>query len=98
MECWELLGWDKQRDAAGLTGVPLNEPPVMQGHDHPMNGGRRDAEEILKVALGRRLAVQGGIGVDERQVLALERGARDRHAVVAEGPAMAHNTALRRRL
>jgi len=85
LECRELLGWDKQRDAAGLTGVPLDEAAVVQGHDHPMNGGWRDAEEVPKVALSRRSAVESGVGVDERQILALERGESD-HAVCCGGP------------
>jgi len=99
LECRELLGWDKQRDSAGPTGVPLDEPAVVQGHDHPMNGGRRDAEEIQEVALSRRSAMQSRVGVDERQVLALERGESDRHVPSdAEGPAMLYDTASRCRL
>ena len=96
LECRELLGWDKQRDAAGLTGVPLDEAAVVQGHDHPMNGGRRDAEEVQEVALSRRSAMQSRVGVDERQVLALERGEGDRHVPSdAEGPARLYDTASR---
>jgi hypothetical protein len=63
-----------------------------------MYRGRRDAEEIQEVALCRRPPVQGRIGVDEGQVLALSRGESDRHAVrcvircVAEEPRCTYDT------
>ena len=71
--------------------MALNEPPVVERHDHAVDGGRRDPEEVLKVTLGRRATVQYRVGVDEGQVLPLRRGEGDRHAgpsvirCVAEG-------------
>jgi hypothetical protein len=60
LERRQLFGWNEQRDAPGLPGLPLNEAASVERHDHAMNGGRRDAEEILKIALsagGRRCRV-----------------------------------------
>jgi hypothetical protein len=43
-----------------------------------VNARRRNAEEALHVALGRWAPVDDGVGVDEREVLALLRGERRR--------------------
>ena len=74
--------------------MTLNESALVERHDHAMNGRWGDAEEVLKVTLGRRATVEHRVRVDEGQVLTLRRGKGDRHAVssviryVAEGPAM----------
>ncbi len=95
----QFIGRNQQGDAAGLAGHPLDEPPLVERDDHAMHSGRRDAEEVQEVALRRRATVQGRVGMDERQVLPLRRGERDRHAVrsvircVAEGPRCTYDTA-----
>ena len=99
LERRQLFRGNEQPDAAGLPGLPLNEAALMKRHDHAMDRGRRDAEEILKVMFRRRPTVQGDIRVDEGQVLALSRGEGDRHAVrsvircLAEGPRCTYDTA-----
>ena len=88
------VGRNEQGDTSGLPRLALNEPALVERDDHAMDGRRRDAEEVLKVTLGRRAAVQHRVGVDEGQVLTLRRGEWDRHAgssvirYVAGGPAM----------
>ena len=47
-----------------------------------MHGRRRDAEELLHVSLGRRLAVDQRVVVDERQVLSLSGSKTRLHRVL----------------
>lgn len=47
---------------------------LLKGLDHVVHGGGRGAKETLHIALGRGLAMDGGVSIDERQVLALPVG------------------------
>jgi hypothetical protein len=48
-----------------------DEPGALQGEHHLVYGGRAHPEVALHVGLGRRAAVDSGVGVDEGQVLTL---------------------------
>ena len=65
LERRQLFGWNEQCDASCLPRLALDKTARVQSHDHAMDGRRRDAKEILKVAFRWRPAMQGGIRVDE---------------------------------
>ena len=48
-----------------------DEPPTLECEHHLVHGGWADLEVALHVGLGRRAAVDSGVGVDEGQVLTL---------------------------
>ena len=78
-----MLGRDQDLNAPGLSRLAADEPSVLELDDHPVDARRRNLEVALQVGLGGRTAVDLGVGVDERQVLALqlrELGG-DRHAL-----------------
>ena len=67
----KIGGLDDQLDGTRLAGNAADQPAPFQGHDHVVHGRRGDSEESLEVCLGRRLSVEQGVCVNERQVLTL---------------------------
>lgn len=49
----------------------MDEAVLFKGLEHIVHTGGRSVEEALHVALGRCLALDDGVCIDERQVLAL---------------------------
>ena len=77
----QLFAWNEHGDGSGLAGLALNEPALMQRHDHAVDGRRRDAKKLLKVAFRGRPPAERRVRVDEGEVLPLGGGDRDRHVV-----------------
>ena len=71
LERGELIRRQQEADGPGLSGNPCNQAALFQRHDHAVDGGRRDLEELLKIRFGGRGPVEQRIRVDEGQVLAL---------------------------
>jgi len=67
----KIGGLDDQVDGTRLAGNAADQPAPFQGHDHVVHGRRGDSEKSLEVCLGRRLSVEQGVCVNERQVLTL---------------------------
>lgn len=65
------MRWDEDLDASGDAWLSRDEAVALEAEDHLMDRGWSDAEMALHVGLGRRLAEDVGIDVDEGQVLAL---------------------------
>ena len=63
--------YHEQFDGACCSGCTPDEIVAFELQHHAMHGGRCDLEEPLHVGLRRRAAMDLGVGVDERQVLAL---------------------------
>jgi hypothetical protein len=53
--------------------LTANKAVVFKGFDHIVNSGWRGVEELLHVVFCWRLAMDSRIGIDERQVLSLQR-------------------------
>jgi hypothetical protein len=62
---------DQYLDASRYPGLTADQAGPFQGQDHLVYGRRSDLEMALHVGLGRRAAMDAGVGVDEGQVLAL---------------------------
>src|SRR3546814_12654959 len=70
----QVFGVDEHLDAAGLAWLAADQACAFEGQHHLVRRGRADAEVALHVCLGRRSAVDAGLGVDEGQVLPLVAG------------------------
>ena len=66
-----FVGGDAEGDASGLAGESTNQTAALELDDHPVDGWRGDAEELLDVGLGGGATVEQDVGVDEGEVLAL---------------------------
>lgn len=71
MKLRKIRGLDHQLDGARLAGNATDQPAPFQAHDHIVHGRLGDSEESSEVCLGRRLSVEQGVCVNERQVLTL---------------------------
>src|SRR3546814_4096058 len=67
----QVLGVDEHLDAAGLAWLAADQACAFEGQHHLVDRWRADAEVALHVCLGRRPAVDTGIGVDEGEILPL---------------------------
>ena len=65
---------DEELDAASDTWLAADEAVALEGEQHLVDRGRRDAEMALQIGFGRRSAEHLGISVDEGEVLPLLRG------------------------
>ena len=70
-QLWQVFWIDDHFYAASDPGLPSDEPCSFERHHHLVNRGRADAKILLHVGFGRWLAVQPGVEVDKRQILAL---------------------------
>lgn len=70
----KLFGWNEDLDAARSAWRFTDQACPLEREDHLVHGRRCEAEIALNVAFGGRLPVDAGIGVDERQILALLGG------------------------
>src|SRR3546814_741906 len=80
----QVLGVDEHLDAAGLAWLAADQACAFEGQHHLVDRWRADAEVALHVCLGRRPAVDTGIGVDEGEILPLlvgEAALRRRHCL-----------------
>src|SRR3546814_20689701 len=80
----QVLGVDEHLDAAGLAWLAADQACAFEGQHHLVDRWRADAEVALPVCLGRRPAVDTGIGVDEGELLPLlfgEAALRRRHCL-----------------
>ena len=66
-----MLWINEHFDAAGNARLSCNEACAFKREHHLVNRRRADTKILLHVGFGRRPAVQAGVGVDERQILAL---------------------------
>src|SRR3954463_15064112 len=63
-----------QPRAARHPRLAADEPGALQREHHLVHGRWADPEMVLHVGLGRGMAVDAGVGIDERQVLTLPLG------------------------
>ena len=80
----QVLGGEEHLDAARDAWLAADVAEALQREDHLVHGRRAELEMALHVGLGRRTAVDAGIGVDEGQVLPLplaEAFRRHRHTI-----------------
>jgi hypothetical protein len=62
---------EDESDAAGHPWLPFDESSAMQCKDHLVNRRWRYVEVALEICFRRRASMDGGIGVDKSQILAL---------------------------
>lgn len=67
----QILRRQQHFDRAGLAWNAADQAASFELDDHLVDGGWRDAEELLDVGLRRWLPVDQRVHVDEGQVLAL---------------------------
>src|SRR5882757_7483517 len=67
----EVLPCEQQPEGSSLPRSPLNEAVGFECEDHLMHGRRAHAKISLHVGLRRRSAVDFGVVVNEREILAL---------------------------
>lgn len=71
MKFRQVFRIDQQRDASGDARFSGDQTFLFEGQDHLMNAWWCDGEEALHIRLGRGLAHDERIGMDEGQILAL---------------------------
>lgn len=67
-----MLTGDEELNRACHPWLAADEAMSFKGLKHVVDARRRGAKETLEIALGGGLAMDCGVGVDERQVLALQ--------------------------
>ena len=69
-----MLSIEEKSDATRHAWLPFDQPGAMQCKDHLVDRRWRDLEVALEIGLRRRSSMDGGISMDEGQILALLLG------------------------
>jgi hypothetical protein len=74
LKVWETAAVKQKPNRACLSGLPLDEPALLQREEHSMNRGRRDLEIVAEVRFRWCPTVDLRVVVDEREILPLLGG------------------------
>ena len=73
-QVWQFVSLDPKRNRPSLSGSAGDKPVLLERHDHLVDRGWGHLKVPLHVSFRRRLAIELGVVVDKRQVLALLLG------------------------